>query len=125
MRILSFIFGSILILFALVQYNDPDPFLWMLYYGMVGYLGIIAALKEKHSQGLIIIFGLIAVFWSLTLFDGFLEFLKSDDTINSEMSKEKYYIEETREFSGLMIALGVLIFYYFHSIQLKKKKPIN
>ena len=121
MRIISILLGSILILFALVQFNDPDPFLWILYYGLVGFIGLLLGIKKQYSQALIIAFGLIAIFWAITLFHGFLEFIKSNEGINSAMSEVKYFIEEAREFLGLMISLGVLIFYYSYTIQLKKK----
>ena len=48
MRILSGIFAAILILFAVVQYNDPDALYWGAIYGIAAVLSGYAAVKPAQ-----------------------------------------------------------------------------
>lgn len=45
MRILSAVFCVLLILFVLVQYNDPDALLWMVIYGLASLWCGLAAFR--------------------------------------------------------------------------------
>ena len=45
MRVLNMIFAALLILFAAVQYNDPDGPFWVVVYGLGAIWCVIAALR--------------------------------------------------------------------------------
>lgn len=47
MRILNGILGALLILFASVQWNDPDGPIWMVIYGVGAIWCLLAALRPK------------------------------------------------------------------------------
>jgi hypothetical protein len=53
-RVMGSIVLVLLGLAAAVQYNDPDPFRWMLFYGLgalLGGLGIVRRLWWRHAAG--------------------------------------------------------------------------
>lgn len=57
MRILNGIFAALLVLFALVQWNDPDGVFWMFVYGIGAVWCAIAAFRPTvftHSSALLI-----------------------------------------------------------------------
>jgi len=61
MRYVNGFFFVLLVLFAVVQYNDPDAILWILIYGIAaGWAGLAAfhPVRFAQSQPLIAIFGL-------------------------------------------------------------------
>lgn len=93
-------------LFALVQYNDPDPAVWMLLYGAVAVLYVLAALGKPYRRlaqlGL-----LVALCWAVTYVPAFIGWLKMGaPSIVGTMKAETLYVELTREFLGLVLAAG-------------------
>ncbi|HZY81834.1 MAG TPA: transmembrane 220 family protein [Cyclobacteriaceae bacterium] len=117
MKILKIFFGVLFILFAVVQFNDPDPLLWILIYGAMAVISFMAVFKRYPLQYMII---MAAGFLVMTIlyFDGFKEWLGSPDRylLFDDLAKMQFpYIEEAREFLGLLICLGVLIFYFYLS----------
>lgn len=93
--ILAFLFSVI------VQYNDPDPLVWMGVYGAAMVACILFALGKLPSL-LPVIVGLIALGWMLSLASqvigkvGFSELFQA-----FEMKDER--VEIGREFGGLLI----------------------
>jgi peptidoglycan/LPS O-acetylase OafA/YrhL len=60
MRYVNGFFFVLLLLFAAVQYNDPDAILWILIYGIPAVWAGLAAFRPArfaHSQPLLAIFG--------------------------------------------------------------------
>jgi hypothetical protein len=98
-------------LFALVQLNDPDPYVWFAIYILVA-LALIASIFVSlpmwaiymAAAGLILYAGFHASY--------FMEWLSSDNPgeLFGEMSEDKYYLEGTREFLGLLIALAAVVY---------------
>jgi len=99
--------------FAFVQINDPDPVIWILIYGAMAVLSVMAIFefyRRKFLIGILILF----VLYSLVYIPGFLEWCKQDNKalLFDDLAKMQYpYIEETREFLGLLICIIVLVFY--------------
>ena len=105
------------ILFLGLQWNDPDPYLWMPIYGFVAYVCGMAAV-EKYNKTLILIGLSILGFYTLTYIPAFMDWInRGMPNIVETMKADKLYIELTREFGGLIICDLVLIFQY---IQAKK-----
>ncbi|HUP13195.1 MAG TPA: transmembrane 220 family protein [Niastella sp.] len=117
MRVFNIIFIVIFILFAALQYNDPDPYLWIPIYLYASFL-CYRALQKKYNPVLYIIgfivYGSYAVF---LLFDktGVLDWMQEHNAENivQSMKATKPWIEETREFGGLAIILVVLLINFF------------
>ncbi|UII18942.1 transmembrane 220 family protein [Fulvivirga ligni] len=115
MRILSLVFALLFFAFAALQWNDPDPLLWILIYGYVAVVALLDFLN-KTINPLIILISVIAGFlYSFFYLPGLIDLLDRGgfNQLAAEMHASTMYIEESREFLGLLIALGVLLFYYF------------
>lgn len=117
MKIVNLILAVMFLLFAFVQVNDPDPILWILIYGAMAVVCILAAFKVYQKwllAGMLV--GLIA--YSSVFLDGVREWWSQEDksALFDDVAKmEHIYIEESREFLGLMICVAVLIFQLIRS----------
>jgi hypothetical protein len=122
MRILNFILALMFLAFAFVQINDPDPVVWILIYGSMATLSIMAIFQfypKKFIIGILVLFLAYGVY-NLIYHPGVLEWLRSDnksDIFDDVKKMENLYIEESREFLGLMICIVVLIFYMVRSLR--------
>jgi Transmembrane family 220, helix len=117
MRIVNFILAVIFLLFAFVQINDPDPVIWILIYGVMAVLSIMAIFKfypTKFIIGLLVLY----ILYSIVYIPGVLEWLKQDNKalLFDDVAKMHYpYVEEAREFLGLWICIIVLIVFVIRS----------
>ena len=115
MKILNFILTAVFVLFAAVQYNDPDPHIWIPIYLFPAAVCFYAA-KGQYNKTYILI-GLIPM--TLFMFDyipDFIDWIKmGEPSIVETMKAEKPYVELTREFGGLVICVVVLVFQYFRA----------
>jgi hypothetical protein len=115
MKVINVILCIIFFLFLGVQYNDPDPYLWMPIYGFVAYICGLAALGKYNKRFILIGLGILSVY-TLTYIPDFIAWIKMGmPSIVETMKAEKSYVELTREFGGLMICDIVLLWQYFQS----------
>jgi hypothetical protein len=117
MRIVNFILAVMFLAFAFVQINDPDPMIWILIYGIMAVTCVLAAFNF-YSRKFLIVLAVLYLAYSVIYFPGVLEWLshKNKADLFDDIAKmEHLYIEESREFLGLMICIAVLIFYIFRS----------
>ena len=113
MKILNGIFIVIFILFAALQYNDPDPYIWMpvyLYSALLCYL----AIKGKYYPLLYVIGLIVYIGYAAILFfdkTGVINWANQHhaESLVQTMKATKPWIEETREFGGLLIVSIVLL----------------
>ena len=111
MRIVNFILAVLFLLFAFVQINDPDPVIWILIYGAMAVLCIMAIFEfypTKFTIGLLVLY----VLYSIVYLPGVLEWLKQDNKalLFDDVAKMQYpYVESAREFLGLLICIIVLV----------------
>lgn len=120
MKVLNFILAILFLLFAFVQINDPDPVLWILIYGNMAVLCVLAMFKMRFVYWLVGSIVLYSIYASL-LVGGAWQWLQSPDRslLFDDLAKMQYaYIEETREFLGLFICIAVAL---FHLVLIKKK----
>ena len=123
MKIFNIIFVFIFIVFAALQYNDPDPYIWMPIYLLGAYL-CYQAIYKKYNR-LLYIIGLVAyVGYAVYLFfdkQGVLDWAGEHhaENIAQSMKATKPWIEETREFGGLLILITVLL---INMIWLRKQR---
>ena len=118
MKIFNTICVILFVLFAGLQYNDPDPFVWVpiyLYGAFVTYLALINRFKPVfYYTGFIVYLG-YALF---LLFDktGAISWATEHhaENIVQSMKATKPWIEETREFGGLAILLTVFLINYLY-----------
>ena len=122
MKIFNIIFIIVFIFSAALQYNDPDPYIWVPIY-LYGAWLCFRAIQEKYSPALYV-FGLVVyVGYAVYLFfdkEGVLSWAgeHNAESITQSMKATKPWIEETREFGGLLILIVVLL---INMIWLRKK----
>jgi len=113
MKILNIILALLFVLFAYFQYNDPDPWLWITIYLIVAVICGFAAFKKYNRWLILILLGGLGIYWAILLPD-FIAWLGDGmPTITGSMKAESEYIELVREFLGLLILIGVLIFQFW------------
>lgn len=112
MKTLNIILAVIFFSFLVVQYNDPDPLIWMTIYGIVAAVCALAAFKKYYIW--LILLGLAVCTVELTTtVAGFKEWIHLGmPNIAETMKAEKPYIEYSREFFGLVLCIGTLAFQY-------------
>jgi hypothetical protein len=121
MKIVNLILAVMFLVFAFVQINDPDPFIWILIYGSMAVTCVLAAFNMFYRVPLFILLG-IYIAYSFVFFEGVMEWFRQDDKsvlFDDVMKMQHPYIEESREFLGLMICIIVLI---IHIILSRKPK---
>jgi len=121
MRILCFVLAALMILFAAVQFNDPDGSKWMVIYGVPAVLAFLCCFRPEvyHSpvvRGLLLLCTLAAIggmiyFWP-----------RSEKWWTQEVWWE---VETAREGMGLMIVVVVLALIFVAQQRLRKKPSLT
>ena len=110
-KLINWVVCVVFLLFAFVQLNDPDPYVWVAIYGLIA---IFFAVSNFRNIPKIIIQVLIIglVLFALYHVGYFYDWLLSNDKseLFGDMIYDKPYVEGTREFMGLVIATGSLIY---------------
>ena len=114
--IVNIFLALIFILFAFVQLNDPDPFIWFFIYLLTAILCTVSIFR-KTPLALLYGFGLVLLFYAAMHLEFAVEWLMSENKseLFGEMQKDKYYLEGTREFLGLLIAIFAVIHLIFQN----------
>ncbi len=111
MKIVNLLLAVMFLAFAFVQINDPDPVLWILIYGSMAVICILAAFKTYFRLVMILLLAGFVVY-AYILLPGVVEWFAQDDrsVLFDDIAKMQHlYIEEAREFLGLAICIMVLI----------------
>ncbi len=123
MKIFNILFAIIFLSFAAVQYNDPDPLLWIFIYGAMTIICSLAAFGRVYKTALLILaIGYFA--YAMMLLPSAIIWFNSEDRslLFDDIAKmQNLYIEETREFLGLIICLIVLSINYL--LKMRQIKP--
>ncbi len=103
------------ILFALVQINDPDPYIWIPFYLVPAAISFMVS-RGRYPFFLIIPLALLYLGFSLYTFPPSLTRWISDELSNQSMSMKTMSMEEARESLGSMICFLFLAIYsvYFY-----------
>ena len=113
MKITNGILAILFFVFAILQLNDLDPWLWVSIYGMVALLcGINSIGFYLPKLILVAIFvTLLGLGWYLPSFINWIR--NGMESITSSMKAETPYIELVRESLGLVLILVTLIWLYW------------
>lgn len=117
MKVFNIVFIVLFTIAAALQYNDPDPYIWIPIY-LYGAFLCFNAIRKKYNP-FIYIFGLLIYSaYALYLFidkTGVLSWATKHNAENiaETMKAGKPWIEETREFFGLLILIIVLLINIF------------
>ena len=89
--------STILIVFAALQINDPDPWIWILLYGLVAAFGMLGASNQNPLRMSVSILYLLVAYWRFpTEYHGL-----------GSMSESQPEIEQAREALGILIAAAI------------------
>ncbi len=113
MKALNILLVMLFVLSAALQYNDPDPYIWMPVY-LYGALLCFFAIKKRFLYAPYIIGLAIYVSFATYLFfdkTGVLNWATNHQAENivQSMKATKPWIEETREFFGLFLLIIALV----------------
>lgn len=116
MKIFNLVFFILFIFFAALQYNDPDPYLWIPIYIYAASLCFLAFRNKWFPKANLVgitIYTLYAVYLFFTK-DGVMDWAQKHEaeSLVQTMKAEKPWIEDTREFGGLLILIAVLFINY-------------
>lgn len=113
MRIVNIFFTLLFLLFTYLQLNDPDPYVWVPLY-LLGAVTCFLSLKKGNYTFLyltgIFIYSAYAVFLFFET-NGVYSWWRDHNAegITGSMEDSRPWIEETREFFGLLILIAVFL----------------
>jgi hypothetical protein len=126
MKSFNLIFTFLFILFAGLQYNDPDPLLWIPIYLFAAFLCWKAYKGIYHTKLMWLGLGLYGLYAVYLLLDknGVLSWANEHaaESLVTSMKAEKPWIEETREFGGLLILMAVFALNLYHVLKLQGRR---
>ena len=109
-KALYFLFGITLLGFAGLQFNDPDPIIWIGFYTLCALIPLLL-LFNLFNRPLF----LLAIVWcGVELFisaPGAYQYYlhMAEEPLMQGMNPDKPYIEECREFLGVLIAFALVV----------------
>lgn len=111
MKTLSFAAAVVFVVIAGLQFNDPDPIYWVAVYGGTALIALGKGLGRYSDFWAAIAIGAVLA-GLLQSFPFFIDYLKAGEfgSIFGDM-RGPQYVEPTREFGGLLMALALLVFY--------------
>jgi hypothetical protein len=102
------LFAHVFILFAALQYNDPDPYVWIPIYMLMAILCVISIFRPMHM----ILFFILFLFYTSGSIYLFPEHFQG---ISMPMNERTPAIEEARESLGLLICAAANLWLLFLS----------
>ena len=114
-------FSLLLVAIAALQLNDPDPLFWCSLY-LAAAVVPLSQLLNWPARGRSFLYGIAVGFCLAGLalaLHGLFDYLPhiSDESLIQDMSPERPYIEETREFLGTLIALCIVSVYCWINVK--------
>jgi len=113
---IHYVVAALFFLSAVVQWNDPDPIVWIIIYASVSAIVLLYALGKPiyyfSLSGLI-----ICLIGSAIYIPDAIQWAKDGmPNIAGSMKAESQYIEFMREFFGLLVC-SITLFIYFRKSQ--------
>ena len=126
MKILNIFFSVVFLISAILQYNDPDPYIWIPIYLYGAILCWLAGRNKFYPTAYIIGiigFAAYAVYFFFTE-NGVLDWITKHNAENiaGSMKASTPWIEDTREFFGLVILIVALTINWIYA---GKKRKLN
>ena len=119
MKYLYLALTIIFALFAALQYNDPDPEIWIPLYGYAAVVSFLMFIGKMTNPAWAIIGLLLFVITAIKDWPSTFKGMENTMTI---MRPE---IERARETSGMLICAVTMIFYIIVIINRKKRKSVS
>jgi len=123
-KVFNIVFVVLFIIFAGLQYNDPDPYIWVPIYLYSALFCYLAARKKFYPIGYAIGIFVYLVYATYKIFDrnGLIDWFEyhNAESLVGSMKAQKPWIEEVREFFGLLICVAVLTVNWLYSAKFKR-----
>jgi hypothetical protein len=101
-----FIISGLFLLFAIVQWNDPDPVIWMIFYGVMSLIYILLALGKRFAFYISVLMLITCIINMGFILPEIIKWIKDGmPSIVQSMKATIPSIEYTREFLGLLLCL--------------------
>jgi len=105
-KIIYIVVAGLFLLFALVQWNDPDPALWILFYGAMSVIYLLFVLQNRFAVYLSYFMLIVCVVCMGIILPEIFQWIKDGmPNIVQSMKATIPTIEYTREFLGLFLSL--------------------
>jgi len=125
-KIVNVIIALLFFLFAKLQLNDPDPIVWFSIYAVIGIMFVYSTFRLLPNW---ILYLTLAGTLGFAIYHlpYFLEWIKTENKseLFGEMQSERYYIEGTREFMGLLIVLLALTYLLIQNRKRLRKNGVD
>ncbi len=119
MKVLNIFLTVIFLICAALQYNDPDPYIWIPIYLYATVCCWLAFRGRFYPKAYLIGTAVYLIYAAYLFFDknGVISWAEEHnaESLVTTMKATKPWIEETREFGGLLIASAGLLINYFYS----------
>lgn len=100
----------LLLAFSAVQWNDPDPILWIAFYLLCAAVPFLALINKPLKIVAVVALISCAIEMARTGAGAYNYYLHmTEEPLMQSMNPNKPYIEEAREFLGALIALALVI----------------
>ena len=104
------LFALILIAFAGLQLNDPDPIIWVSFYLICAAVPLLLVINKWMRSLFWLAVAICCLELVLSAPGAYNYYLHMDqEPLMQSMNPEKPYIEEAREFLGAVISLGLVL----------------
>ena len=114
MKLAHSVFMLVMLFFAVLQWNDPDRLKWVGIYLAAALLALFITIDicKPCMRAWVIMLSIISIIMMLQLIPGVITFFQGTNyqEIFSAMTDDKPYIEEIREFLGLLIVMFYCVF---------------
>jgi hypothetical protein len=101
-RVLDAVFALLFLLAAVVQYNDPDPLLWIAMYLSASSASALSAARHPRS-GVALAVGVVAGLWAATLLPLVVAHPPRVESLFGDAGMLNVGVEEAREMLGLCV----------------------
>ena len=119
MKLFHLLIAVLFVLFAVVQWNDPDPLLWIVVYLIISVVALLA-FRDRHYFWFNLVFTMTLLVSTSFYVVDVIEWWNDDmPSITESMKASSPYIERIREFFGLITALVAMTFYLVLSKKIK------
>ncbi|MGI9205324.1 MAG: transmembrane 220 family protein [Woeseiaceae bacterium] len=111
MKAIFIILGALFLYMAYIQLNDPDPLYWIAVYVGTAEVALAKALGKSSEFWTTILIGAVAA-GLIVAAPGLIDFVAAGDLAMINDMANASYVEPAREFGGLLIAFGFLLYSY-------------
>lgn len=115
LRYFLLFFGLMMVLFALAQYNDPDPYIWIPIYLIPASLAFLA-FSSKFYKHLTVL--MVLGYFAASIYMWPLEYVGVTFSMDYHPS-----VEAARESLGLLMAAVGMLFTLFYAFLNQRSKP--